>query len=567
MATVEVTERSVRNVADTRSFERGRAYFAAGQVRRFTIDGTSVTATVDGTSVYRVRLDITAGGLTGRCSCPYGQDGVFCKHCVATALAWMDAGGEVGEPRARSVTDDRLREFLLGQDRAWLADELLAAAQADAVLRARLDVAAGVDARTAFDNRALRERLERAIEIGDFVDYGAAYSYFHGVEEALSEVARLVDVGFPDAALNLIEYALDLLEGAAGQVDDSDGGLREAIDRAEEIHLAACAAGKPDPVALAELLVGRALASDYEVFLNVLPDYEPILGPVGVARYRELVERAWQDQPPKKLHDYSSRRFVVTFLMERLAEATGGADALIEVLSHDVTSGYDVLRIAERLCSDDRDDEALEWLNRGLAEFPPETRLRSLAADCHLRAGRRAEAGELLWANFADRPSLASYTALHAATGEGFAPWRERAIELLRAQTAVSARFTLAPYQRPAGHSTLVEVLLWEGETEAAWRAAVVGGCRDDLWLRLARDRAAAHPDDAIPILLAAADQAIGHKNRDAYRTAGRLLAEAGRLFVESDRAEEFTSHLAALRTTHRPKRALREELDNAGLP
>jgi hypothetical protein len=92
----------------------------------------------------------------------------------------------------------------------------------------------------------------------------------------------------------------------------------------------------------------------------------------------------------------------------------------------------------------------------------------------------------------------------------------------------------------------------------------VDGGCHDDLWLRLARDRAATHPAHAIPILLAAADQAIDHKNRDSYRVAAGLLVEARTLFT---RDEDFESHLAALRTAHRPKRALREELDKAGLP
>ncbi|MEU6645842.1 DUF6880 family protein [Saccharomonospora sp. NPDC046836] len=567
MAVVEVSERSVRALADARSFERGRAYFAAGRVRRFAVDGTSLTATVAGTSVYRVRLDITANGLSGRCSCPYGREGVFCKHCVATALAWLDAGGEIGESRAQPITDERLREFLLGQDPAWLADELLAAAGADSVLRARLDVAAGADARTAFDDRALRERLEKAIEIGDFVDYGAAYSYFHGVDQALNEVADLVDVGFAEAAAKLAEYALELLEGAAGQVDDSDGGLREAIDRAEEIHLAACAAAEADPVALAELLFTRAVASEYEVFLNALPDYEPVMGPAGMARYRELVEQAWRDLPPKKPHDYSGRRFVVTYLMERLVESTDSADALIEVLSRDVTGGYDVLRIAERLCADGRDDEALEWLERGLREFQPDPRLRSLAADCHFRAGRPAEAGELLWANFADCPSLENYVELHDATAGRFAIWRKRALELLQAQPSVSTRFTQVPYGREAGHSTLVEVLLWEGDTDAAWQAALDGGCRDELWLRLAHDRAGAHPDDAIPILLAAADRAIGNKNRDSYRLAARLLAEARPLFIRCDRVDDFESHLATMRTAHRAKRALREELDTVGLP
>ena len=36
------------------------------------------------------------------------------------------------------------------------------------------------------------------------------------------------------------------------------------------------------------------------------------------------------------------------------------------------------------------------------------------------------------------------------------------------------------PYH-PPGHSTLVHVLLWEGEVDAAWRAAQHGGCAEGL--------------------------------------------------------------------------------------
>src|SRR5437879_5725409 len=105
-----MSEQTVRRLADPRSFARGQAYFATGRVRRFVVDGASVTATVDGTNVYRVRLEITDTDLDGQCSCPYGQDGMFCKHCVAVALAWLDAGGELGEPRAQPVTDEQLGE-------------------------------------------------------------------------------------------------------------------------------------------------------------------------------------------------------------------------------------------------------------------------------------------------------------------------------------------------------------------------------------------------------------------------------------------------------------------------
>jgi uncharacterized Zn finger protein len=551
---VVVSKGAVRKLTDAKSFERGEKYFAAGQVRRLTVDGTTVTASVDGTRVYRVRLDVTSTGLRGRCSCPYGAEGVFCKHCVAASLAWLEQGGEVGKPRSKPLSDKRLRLFLRGCDQEWLIDQLMAAAKSDKVLRARLAAAAGHE--QAFDDSDVRERLERAIDIPDFVDYAGAYGYFVHVGEALDDVERLVDGGFPDAAITLAEYALDLLESSAERVDDSDGGLSEAITRAQEIHLAACAAGAPDPVALAERLVTRALSSDHEVFLDAVSEYGEVLGATGLAQYRELVEQAWRELPPKKRNAYYDDRFVITHLMEGLAESTGGADGLVELLAKDVAGAYDVLRIAERLCADGRDDEALTWLDRGLADFEPDARLRALAADIHVRAGRRDRAGEMRWANLVDRPTAESYQALRDAVADDFPAWRDRALAVLA-----------KPSPWSQGRSTLVQVLLSEGEADAAWQAAVDGGCSDQLWLRLAGIRAESHPADAIPVLLRAADQAIELRNRDSYQQAARLLTQAKALFTRCARDDDFRDHLAAVRETHRTKWALRQELDRAHLP
>jgi tetratricopeptide (TPR) repeat protein len=446
---------------------------------------------------------------------------------------------------------------VLAQDVAWLTDELLRAAADDPLVRARLEIAAGADVRSAYDDRAMRENLEQAISIRDFVDYHEAHSYFRHVDGALDGVAELIGKGFANVAVELAEYALELLEEAAERVDDSAGGLGEALRRAEEIHLAACSAGGPDPVRLAERLAGRALTGDFEVFLTAMPDYEPVLGPAGMARYQELIEEAWDVEEPG---------FAAKHLMERLAECQGGTKALIEVLSRDVSSAYNVSRIAERLVQDSRDEEALDWLRRGLNEFPGDARLRVLAASCHSRAGRPVEACELLWENFAARPVLENFAALSSAAGDEFSLWRTRALGLLRAEPSCTGWFTGRPYE-PARHSTLVQVFLWEGDTEAAWSAATTGGCRDELWLQVGRERARSHPAEAIPILLAAAEQAIGGKSRGHYQRAAQYLVEARELFKRCGQTADFKAHLNGLRAAHKSKRALREELDRAGLP
>ena len=209
----------------------------------------------------------------------------------------------------------------------------------------------------------------------------------------LAEVGKLIDHGFAEQARNLAMHALDLLDEAGLRVDDSGGGLAEAIGQAEGINQAACSVASPDAVHLADYLVEKTLSSNYGIFSGRHAEYAELLGEPGRTRYRELVEDAWRSNPGSS---------IAKLLMEDLAEAEGGTAALVGVLSENVTSPYDVMRIAKLLVEDGRDDDALEWLTRGLAEYPPDRGLRSLAAECHLRAGRRSEAIELLWANFAD---------------------------------------------------------------------------------------------------------------------------------------------------------------------
>lgn len=82
-----LTQKSLRRLAGERSFERGRDYCADDLVRSLRFDGETIAATVAGTEAYRVKLWAEEGDLAYSCSCPFGQEGAFCKHCVAAGLA------------------------------------------------------------------------------------------------------------------------------------------------------------------------------------------------------------------------------------------------------------------------------------------------------------------------------------------------------------------------------------------------------------------------------------------------------------------------------------------------
>ena len=77
-------------LAGDRTFGRGEAYAKAGAVLTSRRRDRGVEATVRGSDLYTVRLGIVNGALDYACTCPIGQDDVFCKHCVAVALVWRD---------------------------------------------------------------------------------------------------------------------------------------------------------------------------------------------------------------------------------------------------------------------------------------------------------------------------------------------------------------------------------------------------------------------------------------------------------------------------------------------
>ena len=144
MAAVAITESTIRRTADPLSYKRGESYALSGRVRDLTTYGVTVQATVNSGTPHHVQLTITKAGIRGHCTCPYGQTNVFCKHCVATALIWLEEGDDLDEETPEDeVTDEQLRAFLEHQDPAWLAEHLLQAAADDPLLRERLEWAAG----------------------------------------------------------------------------------------------------------------------------------------------------------------------------------------------------------------------------------------------------------------------------------------------------------------------------------------------------------------------------------------------------------------------------------------
>ncbi len=265
----------------------------------------------------------------------------------------------------------------------------------------------------------------------------------------------------------------------------------------------------------------------------------------------------------------------ITRVMERLAELAGDVDELVAVKSRDLSMPYDWLEVAEVYAAAGRHEEALDWAERGVAAFPDhrDPRLDEFLCEAYHRAGRHLEAVDLAWERFQDRPELGTYQRLadHASKAGAWTEWRPRAFAVLR-ETIDTGGPSAAPRRpgrgltfEPVGATHLVEVLLWEGDDQAAWQEAVDAGAPHRIWMRLANIRQDEHPDDSIPIFQREVEQLIGTKNNRGYADAVSLMDHVRILLANAGRPDDFGPYAAGVRTAHKPKRNLMKLLDQRG--
>lgn len=289
--------RTLRRMGGPRSFERGEDYFANGQVGSLVEHKGTITAKVRGTQPYRVKLWVEGSELEYSCTCPVGEDGAFCKHCVAVGLAWLEQGQAEKAPGRKhakpAVPMDDVRTYLAGQDKSVLVAMLMEQAMDDDRLRQRLLMKAARKGPKGLDVATYRQVINEAVDLGEFVDYLDAYDYARGIEEAIDSVEELLKEGHAAEVIDLTEHALEAVEEAMGSVDDSDGNVGGILERVQELHHKACKKAKPDAEALAKRLFEWELGTDYDTFFGAAATYADVLGEKGLAVYRKLAEAEW----------------------------------------------------------------------------------------------------------------------------------------------------------------------------------------------------------------------------------------------------------------------------------
>lgn len=572
-----LTGDAARELADPGSYSRGVGYLEDGRVEIGAVGDDEVTAVVRGTVPYDVSIGVRGGGLEWSCSCPVGEGGDFCKHCVAVALTISGAAKPAAERRspvaAAHAPSVDLRSYVASRSAEELVDLVMEWAEHDWRVHERLTARAAAASGVAIDAKEWSKRVDSAFGSSRrFISYREAPGWADGIDEMIDGLGDLVDSGHADAAIALVERACRKADRAINHIDDSDGHLTAISQRLSSIHIRACELSRPDPVTFARRLVKLELSSELDTFHRAAFSYAHVLGNAGVDEYRRLIDPKWREIDPAA-DRWSSEVFRLRQARIGVALAARDPDELIMVHERDLAIPDDIVEIVESLRQAGRTEEAIAWGQRGLDVFADRHRqtakLRELVADLLRSTGDASGALELLWDAFERHPSLGAYRRfLEEADRNGQRETlRQQAIAMLQGQVSDQR-----PKDRSARSlvdtppvSALIEILLFEGDVDGAWAAALQHDCPQRLWLTLAKAREKGHPGDAIPVYEREVESQIGAKNNSGYRRAVDLLSRIRPLAAAAGEPERFDELLLRLRQEHKAKRNLMALLDKRG--
>jgi hypothetical protein len=405
-----------------------------------------------------------------------------------------------------------------------------------------------VATRGSGDLSQLKAEIDRGLRTSRYLGYRESGGWAMQARPVVKAISEAVDSSPTAELVALIERAVGHVVKVILKADDSDGMIGDLARELLDLHARACDAGNADPVKLARWMV--RFRFDDQDFFEVDPvRYANALGEFGLAAYRREVKQ--------RVEAGGGDSFAATYAQERLAVLEGDAEALVGLLGGDLSRPYQFIRVAEAMAELGRDDDVLSWATRGIAETSgwQVAQLYDLAAGVHTRREEDQEVLRLRREQHQRMPSSSTYSLLRAAAEAGGVWPAERP----------AARAVLA--ERDLGG--LVDVLLADGEPEAAWQVPGAHPGWDpgpQRWLRLAEAREASAPGDALDVYLRLADLQLETTGKAAYVRAVAILKKAAQAARAAERQGAFAAHLAALRETHRRRPTFIAVLDKARL-
>ncbi|MDE6221037.1 MAG: SWIM zinc finger family protein, partial [Lachnospiraceae bacterium] len=87
-----------KNLFAPHILDRGYDYYCEDAVKNLDVSGEIIRADVIGTQEYKVEISLNQGKIVDMdCTCPYADEGTYCKHMAAVLNEWSASGERSGD--------------------------------------------------------------------------------------------------------------------------------------------------------------------------------------------------------------------------------------------------------------------------------------------------------------------------------------------------------------------------------------------------------------------------------------------------------------------------------------
>jgi len=404
----------------------------------------------------------------------------------------------------------------------------------------------------------LETRIEVALQPGRFIAYRAGWDFVSSLEEVAGQLETLVRT---DArrAVGLYETFLAGCYEKAEELDGSSGNFSTLVLSLSCGWIRARQAASADADETARLLLWRMENDPYGFASSIERDAVKVMSRDGLAAFERQVKARFEakdaveqasDHAPRR--DPAYQRIRWGEILRAIYTRRRDVRAYVALCEQTQLSAQDCLAVATMLKTRRKWDEALAWVDRGLAVEKQRPHgsmaghdLVMLRRELLTNLGRHRDALEDAWAAFRENPNTFSYGDLMR-----FVPRAERGAWHAKAMDTAER----------ADLGSLIELWLETREVERLVRRLRTATDPEIEELSHYRTEPAArrleksHPDVAAKVYRALGVRVLKAKKSRYYDAALSHFENAKRCYERSDLHREWAAVVADVRRAHHRK-------------
>lgn len=582
-----ITEQDIRDIIDTASFQRGQTYFNSDAIFNARQQSITLKARCQGSRSQAYRVEATfdnAGIVSNQCSCPLGG---HCKHVAALLLTWIHHPEEfLDQPEVDELLEKSTKAELISLIKKMLRREPDLESLLQTVNKEH----------AAANSEIYRRQVNKAFQHGGH-EWGDTYEVgneLYSVKETADELAQQGDYA---SAVTVYESIINGIIENYDSYEDEEGELGSVINDCVE-ELDTCLANVQDDKALREHIMQvlfTAYRFDVEAGgIGIGEEAPDILLKHATSDERRMIA-AWVRKEIAKPDNsgWGSRfrdQWYGGFLLEleagnlddeaylRVCRETGRiADAVERLLTlgrleeairdAEGEGDYDLMSMADIFVQHGHHTEA-EKMIRLRAKKSDDTRLLDWLKKHYLARNDKVAALDMALELFYKQPPVLAYYQEIRLLAKMLDRWEDLQPKIMAYLKKTQNNYLMIQVALDEGD--IVEALVLLRTSQARGNTTAYGSGYfygySGIEIEVAKAAEATLPRESIEIYQKHVERLINQRGRGSYQQACQYLLKIRDLYKKLGENEKWTTYITNLQEKNRTLRALREELQNAGL-